>query len=245
MASSFPSSVDSFPDPLVNSPLNSPSHAGLHTDVNDAVEKLETKVGVGASPAASATAGQVLTATGTGSSWQTPAVTAAQFATVGLVYITGGTFSAQDPLSVTNCFTSTYDHYEIVLQYYGSAANNTSLNFYTGTNTIYNAANYYRYGFYLGTGALANFYAAGLTAAFVTNHSNTSSITAPVRMTVFAPNLSTSRTQIMHKALDPASGLFIDLMHQIDSTNQFTGFQIDAASGSITGNYAVYGYRKA
>jgi hypothetical protein len=32
----------------------------LHQDVNDAVEKIETKVGVGASPAASATTGQVL-----------------------------------------------------------------------------------------------------------------------------------------------------------------------------------------
>jgi len=181
------------------------------------------------------TAGSVLTASDTNTF----------LANAGLVYVTGGTFSAQDPLAVTGCFTSTYDHYEIVLQYYGSAANNTSLNFYTGTNTIYNAANYIRYGFYIGTGALTNFYAAGLTSAFVTNHGTTSTITAPVRMTVFAPNLSTSRTQIMHKALDPASGLFIDLIHQIDSTSQFTGFQIDAASGSITGNYAVYGYRKA
>jgi microcystin-dependent protein len=66
MASSFPSSIDSFPDPLANSPLNAPSHSALHQDVNDAVEKVEVKLGLGSSPASGSTAGQVLKSSGSG-----------------------------------------------------------------------------------------------------------------------------------------------------------------------------------
>ena len=206
MGSLFPNSIDSFTDPLANSPLNSPSHAGQHQNLNDAVEKIETYMG--------------------------------------LVKVTGGTFSGADPLSVTNCFSSTYDHYEVLLQCYGSVATNSTLNFYTGTNTVYNAATYNRYGFYMGSGAQVNFYAPNLGGAFVTNHGTTSTVPSPIRMTIFSPYLSTSQTTIMHKALDTNGGLFIDLMHQVSTTVQFTGFQIDAGTGSITGNYAVYGYRK-
>lgn len=46
MASGFPASIDNFTDPLSNSALNSPSHSALHTDVNDAIEKIETFMGL-------------------------------------------------------------------------------------------------------------------------------------------------------------------------------------------------------
>jgi hypothetical protein len=68
MASDYPASIDAFPDPLVNSPLNSPSHAALHQDVNDAVEKVQVKLGLGVSPASGASDGEVLMADGSGGS---------------------------------------------------------------------------------------------------------------------------------------------------------------------------------
>jgi hypothetical protein len=46
MASGFPGSIDNFIDPLSNSSLSSPSHSGLHSDVNDAIEKIETYMGL-------------------------------------------------------------------------------------------------------------------------------------------------------------------------------------------------------
>lgn len=45
MATSFPSSLDSFTNPLSSDTLSSPSHAGQHTDLNDAVAALQSKVG--------------------------------------------------------------------------------------------------------------------------------------------------------------------------------------------------------
>jgi hypothetical protein len=46
MASTFPTSIDSFTDPLSTSPLNSPSHSLQHANLNDAVNKIETYMGL-------------------------------------------------------------------------------------------------------------------------------------------------------------------------------------------------------
>ena len=48
MATSFPSNIDTFNNPTANTALNAAGyeHWTLHTDINDAVEALEAKVGV-------------------------------------------------------------------------------------------------------------------------------------------------------------------------------------------------------
>lgn len=73
MAISFPTGLDNFTNPSSGNTLDSPSHSLQHSDLNDAVEALEAKLGVGASPAGSASAGQVLTISAAGTStWSTP-----------------------------------------------------------------------------------------------------------------------------------------------------------------------------
>jgi hypothetical protein len=52
MAINFPTSLDVFTDPTSSDQLNLPSHSGLHTDINSAVEALEAKVGVDGSAVA-------------------------------------------------------------------------------------------------------------------------------------------------------------------------------------------------
>jgi hypothetical protein len=72
VAINFPTSLDNFTNPSSGNTLDSPSHSLQHSDINDAVEALEAKLGVGASPAGSATSGQVLTAQGGGTAlWAT------------------------------------------------------------------------------------------------------------------------------------------------------------------------------
>lgn len=46
MSSNFPTSIDTFTDPTATGKLNSPSHSQQHINNNDAIEKLEAKVGV-------------------------------------------------------------------------------------------------------------------------------------------------------------------------------------------------------
>lgn len=46
MSTTFPTTKDTYTNPSTTSPVNSPSHAGQHTNANDAILALETKVGV-------------------------------------------------------------------------------------------------------------------------------------------------------------------------------------------------------
>lgn len=48
MASTYPTAIDVFTNPLATNPLTAPSHAQQHSDINDAVEALEAKVAIGA-----------------------------------------------------------------------------------------------------------------------------------------------------------------------------------------------------
>jgi hypothetical protein len=69
MATNFPTSLDTFTNPNSGNTLDSPSHSLQHSDINDAVEAIETKLGIGAAPAGSATLGQVLVKGATDTTW--------------------------------------------------------------------------------------------------------------------------------------------------------------------------------
>lgn len=104
MPSNYPTSLDSFTDPTSGSSLASPSHSGQHIDLNDAVEKIEAKLGIGSSPASSALDGSVLVANGSGTTTYSPRA-------VGLWKIvpssaTNGTVAADGSVSVGTAVTS-------------------------------------------------------------------------------------------------------------------------------------------
>ena len=46
MATNFPNELDNFVNPNPNDPLSRPSHAEQHQNANDAIEALQTKVGI-------------------------------------------------------------------------------------------------------------------------------------------------------------------------------------------------------
>lgn len=49
MPTSFPGGLDSFTNPISTDKLNNPDHAGQHTNINDAVEAVQVKVGIDSS----------------------------------------------------------------------------------------------------------------------------------------------------------------------------------------------------
>ena len=71
--SNFPTSLDSFTNPGAGDYMDAVGHAAQHSDVNDAVEALEAKLGISAS---TPTSGKLLRGTGAGSSaWDKDAPT--------------------------------------------------------------------------------------------------------------------------------------------------------------------------
>lgn len=136
MASSYPTSLDSFTDPTSGSSLASPSHSGQHIDLNDAVEKIETKLGIGSSPASSAANGSVLVANGSGSTtW-----TAAPY---GLQFIKADTITSGASKVITDCFTSDFQNYRVVISDVRIATLDTLVMRYGTTATGYYGSLYY------------------------------------------------------------------------------------------------------
>lgn len=70
MATSFPGALDAFSNPASGDLVTSPGHASQHTNINDAIEAVETKIGTGSSTPA---AGTTLQGTGPGTSAWLPA----------------------------------------------------------------------------------------------------------------------------------------------------------------------------
>lgn len=74
--SAYPAGYDSFTNPTSATPMNSEvggrTHSEFHADLNDAVEAGQVKLGVGASPAAAASAGDTLTKQADGTTAWTP-----------------------------------------------------------------------------------------------------------------------------------------------------------------------------
>lgn len=168
-------------------------------------------------------------------------LSAAQMEKVSSWTVGGGSYSGADPIAITGCFTSDYRNYRIVGHLYGSAASqNLALNFYTGTNTIFNTAVYNVWGYRWAGAAIVSGNAAAQTSFVFTTTSNTSTELTAFTLDVFGPNEAT-RTKIQSQSLSSGAVLY-NYALDLASTSQFTGFQLDAATGTLTGNVWVYGF---
>lgn len=168
---------------------------------------------------------------------------ASEMNAVGLWLVKSSNFTTASTCPMESVFSSNYLNYLVKITMTGSANSNSSLVFYTGTNTEYTAANYFRYGAYYGSGAWTNFQAASLTSLFVNNHSSTAANISSSDLSIFAPNNSSFRTNLRNDSWESSSGLVIRTENVIDTTTAFTGFVLKPTSGTLTGRIRVYGYR--
>jgi hypothetical protein len=134
MATNYPTSLDNFTNPLSTDSQDSPSHSLQHADANDAIEALETKVGVGSAPAGSAVNGYALTVTTGGTSTWQPSGAFIPIATGGTVAYTFGSADQGKILEFNGTFTVTVPPESTFNYATGSVLN--LLNIGSGTITI-------------------------------------------------------------------------------------------------------------
>jgi hypothetical protein len=183
--------------------------------------------------------GNVLTVAGGVPSWAAPATAS------GFTLISRSTFSAQATADIDNVFTSTYETYQIVLEYaYSSVDSDLHMQLrYAGPNT--QTADYY--------GKFANFAAsygntaitAGAQAVLLTG-TRTSADQAS-NGTFYINNVGNGTRNPMGYAIGwGASGLAPSMGSFYQATARaYTGFRLKNASGNISATVSVYGLAKA
>ena len=215
MASGFPGSIDNFTDPLTTSALNSPSHAGQHQDLNDAVEKIETYMGLVKVIPTGATNGTVA-ANGT--------------VTIG---------NAVSSVTVSGAFSSLYDNYRIIVSG-GAASTSPSLSVTLGAT----ATGYYVSGLFVqfGTTTVTGLNVSNGSAW--TNMGRAAANGIAASFDLFDP-FSARRTGVTTTTTDYlTTGYFISQGGFLDNATSYTAFTITPASGTLTGGtIRVYGYR--
>ena len=217
MASSFPGSIDNFTDPLSNSSLSSPSHAGQHSDLNDAVEKIETYMGLVKVIPTGATNGTVA-ANGT--------------VTVG---------NAVSSVTVSGVFSSLYDNYKII--YNGGIATSGIVGWSLRLGAV--ATGYYTSSYSIPYTGAASLSQSNNGTSFLGSGVQTPD-TGQADIELFQPNLA-KRTFYKSCYIYGATTGGGDMAYYAgyeNSTTQHTAFTITFGGGTMTGGtIRVYGYR--
>ena len=239
MAISFPTSLDNFSNPASTDSLNTPSHSLQHTDLNDAVEAMQRKVGVGTAVAGSASAGQVLTISAAGTStWSTPTAG-------GLVLISTTSFSSVNSTSLPNdTFTTTYDKYLAIYRADFSTAANCTIRLRAAGSDLSSAL--YRYAVHhVSTNAdhlltTGNTQTSGqIVTTNLTRHT--------AEMTFYRPKLE-QKTQINHQfGSGRDSTVFASAgygTNEYDATTSVDSFTLIFSQTVVSGEVSVYGYSK-
>jgi len=227
MASGFPGSIDNFTDPLANSPLNSPSHATLHSDVNDAVEKIETYMGlVKVVPTSVAGTGVTLSSTGTVN------------------------FTNAATVSVNGCFTSQFNSYKLVWRANSTGATAVELRGRfraSGTDTTTNyIAGQRVFNPNVATSTIDG-NSSSTTYFILGNPGEPNYIPSNGEALIVNPASSTLRKGISGVGSGLSSGVIYTVNWfggTLNNTAAHDGFSIFASANNITGSLMVYGWRE-
>jgi hypothetical protein len=238
VASNFPTSLDNFTNPSSGNTLDSPSHSLQHSDINDAVEALEAKLGIGVSPAGSATSGQVLTISAAGTStWSTPTPG-------GLVLINTTSFSTSSAVSLpNNTFTSTYNGYFFTFNIVGSTALNITGKLRSGG--VDNSSTIYGQTSWSGSSSVAASGVASATSWSALGQAYDADMKRNiVSMTLFNPQVSTRFTygHTIYLADINATPFPIQSYIGTNVTTSFDSITFGTNTGTITGSISCYGF---
>jgi hypothetical protein len=184
------------------------------------------------------TTGEVLTAADTNT----------YLANSGLVYITSAAFTAASSVSVNNCFTTTYTNYRLIVSNTELSTSTSILCRFRASGADNTNPNY--------NWAQRGIYTSGATGDDSSNNSTSwatgaySSAGAGYPYVTIAADIFGPQKAQATNATNMANGFAGATLLRMGGlcfygTNQFDGFTLFVTTGTMTGRYAVYGYREA
>lgn len=161
-------------------------------------------------------------------------------ANAGLVYVTSTTVgSAVSSVTISNCFSSTYDNYRITVAG-GTASVQSNIAFQLSgiTGSVYYQLGYYQSSW--GSSARAD-YASGAVTSVIASDGSVDGYATILELS--SPNLAKRK---FGSTYSQSANNQYSMPFQIASTSTATGFTLTPGSGTLTGGtITVYGYRKA
>jgi hypothetical protein len=247
--------LDNFTNPSSGNTLDSPSHSLQHSDINDAVEAMQRKVGVGTAVAGSASAGQVLTISAAGTStWSTPGVPGLVQLVPSSVAVGSGsgsvdangavTFTGASTVSLNDVFSSTYDNYKVLMNITGSTTNQNVGMRLRVSGADNSTANYGQQLMDAASNILSGSRDSGQTsfARIAGAQSGKNQLFLLDIAYPFQTEITTAHTFRMVDA-GTSSAQISYIVSGFVATTSFTGFTLIPGSGTITGTIRVYGYK--
>jgi len=170
--------------------------------------------------------------------------TVARTADVGMRFITSGTFTSQSSVSINNCFSSDYTNYKVVV---GNITHSTTLVLrirmrLAGTDSSSTSWDYAYTYLYATGGAINTNTATAQTGLYVGDTNLSSNTLASFSFDVFQPYVA-RRTMWLGIDMNYYNQFFTmpgGGVHNVETA--YDGFTLYTNTGTITGNYQVYGY---
>jgi hypothetical protein len=169
----------------------------------------------------------------------------------GMVYITDSSFTgitSAAPLTIANCFSSTYRNYRIVFSG-NSAATAAMMSFrFRDAGGVVSLANYETQQLeYYGAAVTSAFTAGQTSFGLVYNYGESEQST--LSFDVFNPNVSTLETGILYQSSVRRNAVPYNYTFQgsgqYATTTAMTGLNFFPSAGTASGTIAIYGYRQS
>jgi hypothetical protein len=230
MASNFPSSLDTFTNPSSTDAMDSVSvpHATQHSDLNDAVEALQAKVGADSSGVASShdyKIAQLEAAAGSG-----------------LVVVKAETaFSAVSSVTADGVFTSDYTNYLVSVRY--STSSTQPFYYRLRASGVSTSANYNGQRVVIDGAGVTGTRLSAQTAEFLGFTTDSSADIGGSQLVLYGPQLAAKTVFFNNNAQNDTAGPTIGIIagDQSDAT-AFDGIELLVTTGTVTGSYTIYGY---
>jgi hypothetical protein len=185
-------------------------------------------------------------------------LTAGAMDSIGLWKVASASFSGITtgaPLDVNSVFSSDYTNYLLLLRCAQTVANGSTV-IRMRTVAAQENGSVYNYGWggaYVSSGPAFNFGGYALSNPFTPDNAFFSGISAgtgytgSARLEIMSPNVARA-TRFIGQAFTDYTGLYYNVSlsgaGEVATLTQYTGFRLFPVSGTISGEYTLYGYNK-